>query len=245
MQTRVYYAPGLSAEDLGQRVRQWFVDQDYETQFFETPDGRLLVQGYRDDLWRVAIGFAAAITVHIRPLSDERLEVELGAGAWGDKAITAGLGLLFFLPLVLTAAWGTWQQYQLDKQLWDVIGAALPTGSEVLSDAPTTKVATNPAVPERWFDEASGEIYAVRFVERMESWQRAMADGQIDASEIQAQGDWVTGLLRGIEPSLSPEAHQKLTLALQELAVLQGMQSYALLQHLDPTTPPARADEVG
>jgi len=229
MQTRVFQTPGLSAEALAQQVRQWFQANEFETQYFRLPNGSLLVQGYRDDLWRVALGFGAALNVEIRALKDDELEVEIGAGAWGDKIIVAGLGLLLFLPLVLTAAWGTWQQFQLDKDLWGVIESALPLPPELLTDLPTEQAVVPTDLPERWFDETSGEIYALGFFERMESWQRAMADGRIETTELQNQGERVLTLLRELEPSLSPTVHAKLTQALQELAVLQGMQSYALI----------------
>lgn len=243
MQTRVYRAPGMDSDVLAERVRQWFAENDYETQIFRSPDGKLVVQGYRDDLWRVAIGVAAALTVQIRELGDDKLEVDLGAGAWGDKLFVAGLGLLLFLPLVLTAAWGTWLQYQLDKQIWGVIEGALPAGNETLSDRPTAPEPAS-ALPETWFDESSGEVYSVQFFQRMETWQRAIADGRIEPAEIQTQFDWVASRLRGLEPTLSDEAHTKLTEALGELAVLQGMQSYALFQHMDssgPSQPPVEA----
>ncbi|WP_218079305.1 hypothetical protein [Anthocerotibacter panamensis] len=238
MQTRIFRAPGLKADALAERVRQWFVENHYETQIFRTADDKLIVQGFRDDLWRVAIGFAAALTVQIRALDEDKLEVDLGAGAWGDKIIVAGIGLLLFLPLVLTAAWGTWQQYQLDQQIWAAIEGALPADSETLNEPPTPTAPSTMPLPQSWFDESSGEIYALRFFERMESWQRAIADGRIEPTEIQAQAEWVSSLLRGIEPTLSDSAHAKLTAAFREIAVLQGMQSYALLQHLDTVPPP-------
>ncbi len=232
MQTRIYQADSLTGEDLADKIRQWFADQGYETQTFRTPEGRILVQGYRDDLWRVAFGFAVALTVEVHPLPDRKLEVTLGAGAWGDKLIIAGVGLLLFLPLVLTAAWGTWQQYQLDQQMWTVIEGFLPNQTEVVS---TELTPTD--VPRTWFDPASGDIYSIKFFERMESWQRAMADGRIDGAEIQAQAERVTEMLRRLEPALSTPAHSKITETLSELAVLQGMQSYALYQHLDGNVP--------
>jgi len=110
MQTRTYVAPGVGADALAQTVRQWFVDNGYETQLLRLPNGSLLVQGYRDQIWQTAIGLAAALTVEISELEGERLEVTLGSEAWGDKLFVAGMGLLLFLPLVVTAALGTWQQ---------------------------------------------------------------------------------------------------------------------------------------
>jgi hypothetical protein len=233
MQTRIYTAPGFGASALLEAVRAWFVAADYETQLLQLPDGSLVVQGYRDDFWRSAIGLAAAITVSIKDLGDDRLEVTLGASAWGDKLLVAGLGLLFFLPLVLSAAWGTWQQYELDKQVWTAIEAALPTTATPFETVTPETAITTPirTTPGSWFDETTEAVYSVQFFQRMESWQRAMADGKIDQEEIHSQAERVQQILRNLEPSLSPEAHAKLTAAFGELAVLQGMQSYTLLAH--------------
>jgi hypothetical protein len=224
METRIYATPGLTADALAEFIRQWFAEQEYETQIFRNPDHSLIVQGYRDDLWRVAFGLAVALTVEIRPVEPDSLEISVGAGAWGDKLIVAGVGLLLFFPLVLAAAWGSWQQYSLDQKVWDVIIEHLP------KDSTFTTVASEPIpLPDQWFDEGSGTIYAVKFFSRMDSWRQAMADGLIEPIEVYTQAEKVTEMMRTVEPSLSDEAHAKLTEALREMAVLQGMQSYALL----------------
>ena len=236
MQTRTYHAPGLTDEELAEKVRLWFVGKEYETQLLRLPDGSLVVQGYRDDIWRVAVGLAAALTIQIKSLPDQSLEVTIGAGAWADKLFVAGIGLLLFLPLVLPAAWGTWEQYQLDKEVWQVVESALPTGST--STEPVASIPLTPdELPKTWFNEETSEVYSAQFFQRMESWQRAIADGRIDPGEIQAQGERVTSLLKQIESSVSDEAHAKLTETFSELSVLQGMQAYAIQQHIGENAP--------
>lgn len=236
MQTRTYQAPGLTAEDLAEKMRLWFAGHEYETQMLRLPEGSLVVQGYRNDIWRVAVGLAAALTVQIKPLPDQSLEVTIGAGAWADKLFVAGIGLLLFLPLVLPAAWGTWEQYQLDQEVWNVIESALPTGGTPTEQA-ASKPITPAELPASWFNEETNEVYSAQFFQRMESWQRAIADGKIDAAEIQAQGERVTDLLKRVEASVSDEAHAKLTETFSELAVLQGMQAYAIQQHIGENAP--------
>jgi hypothetical protein len=236
MQTRTYHAPGLTDEELAEKVRLWFVGKEYETQLLRLPDGSLVVQGYRDDIWRVAVGLAAALTIQIKPRPDQSLEVTIGAGAWADKLFVAGIGLLLFLPLVLPAAWGTWEQYQLDKEVWQVVESALPTGSTSTEPVAPTPL-TPDELPKTWFNEETSEVYSAQFFQRMESWQRAIADGRIDPQEIQAQGERVTDLLKRIESSVSDEAHAKLTETFSELSVLQGMQAYAIQQHIGENAP--------
>jgi hypothetical protein len=239
MQTRTYNAPGLSADSLADKTRQWFADNGFETQVFRNANHHLLVQGFRDDLWRSAIGLGTAITVQIFSPSGDTLQVDIGAGAWGDKFFTAGIGLLFFYPLVLSAAWGSFEQYKLDQDVWKAIEAALPTASTTIETVLPTEVISTPDLPTTWFNEESTEVYSTQFFQRMETWQRAMADGVIEPAEIQAQSELVTGLLRTLEPTLSDEAHAKLSEVFNEVAVLQGMQSYALFQHIDETKPAA------
>ncbi|AGY59238.1 hypothetical protein [Gloeobacter kilaueensis] len=238
MQTRTYQAPATSAEALVEKVRQWFSDNHYETQTLRLPGGSLVVQGYRDDIWRVAVGLAAALTVQVKALPGDTLEVTIGGGAWGDKLFVAGIGLLLFYPLVLPAAWGTWEQYKLDQDIWKVIEADLPGGSTTVEPAAVTATDTAATpLPESWFNEQTNEVYSVQFFQRMESWQRAIADGRIEPREIEEQAERVTSLLKRLEATLSDSAHAKLTQALGELAVLQGMQSFALLQHIDSQGP--------
>lgn len=239
MQTRTYHAPSFSADDLAEKTRQWFANNGYQTQVYRNFNNRLLVQGYRDDLWRSAIGLATAVTVQIFSPSSDTLQVDVGAGAWGDKFFTAGIGLLFFYPLVLSAAWGSFEQYKLDQEVWKAIEAALPTTSTTVETVLPTDVSRTSELPTTWFNEESTEVYSTQFFQRMESWQRAMADGTIEPAEIQAQSDVVTGLLRTLEPTLSDEVHAKLSEVFNEVAVLQGMQSYALYQHIDETKPAA------
>jgi hypothetical protein len=249
MKTRTYTAPGVKADDLAEKLRQWFADNGYETQVFRTTERRLIVQGFRDDLWRVAVGLAAALTVQIRPVYPDQIHVDVGAGAWGDKLFVAGIGLLFFVPLVLPAAWGTYQQFQLDQQVWDAVEAAVADLTRIAETAPPPPVEEEPVaavsepepepsdvpppLPQGWFNDQTNEIYLIQFFQRMESWQRAISDGTIDSGEIHAQAERVTDLLKRIEPGLSDEAHSKLTEVFNELAVLQGMQSYALFQHFE------------
>ncbi|WP_218082338.1 hypothetical protein [Anthocerotibacter panamensis] len=237
MQSRIYQSPGIQPDVLADVLRDWFLGHDYETQFVRIGPERFLVQAYQDDLWRSVLGVAAALTVEVRTLSVEQIEVRVGAGAWVDKILVAGLGglgVMFLipplLPLVFTAAWGTWQQAQLDKKVWEAIEGSLPTATErVIS--PVAAMTGDP-LPTDWFDPATGEVYSTRFFERMTSWQEAMADGVIEAAEIEQQSRLVLGMLKELEESLSDEAHGRLGEVFGELAVLQGMQSMVLVSKI-------------
>ncbi len=81
-----------------------------------------------------------------------------------------------------------------------------------------------------WFSEEGDELIFQKYVERMSSWQQAMADGTITVEEAQEQAHKVAGLLGELEAKLDDETHELLTDALLEWAVLQGMQLTVALE---------------
>jgi len=74
-----------------------------------------------------------------------------------------------------------------------------------------------------WFSPDSNEPLFAQYVSQMDTWQEAMADGVIDAQELQDQADLVTRLLGELQPKLSDELHEEVTRVLFELAVFYGM----------------------
>jgi hypothetical protein len=78
-----------------------------------------------------------------------------------------------------------------------------------------------------WFDQQSNELKFSQYMEKMESWQRALADGVVKPEEVRQQAERVADMLRALEPKLSDELHQELTSAFYELAVLYGLQRLA------------------
>ncbi len=76
-----------------------------------------------------------------------------------------------------------------------------------------------------WFDTAkSGDspeaarTHASPFsgsIERLESWQRAIADGIIEPHEVAEQKERLVALLRELEPMLDDAQHEKVTRVLE------------------------------
>jgi hypothetical protein len=83
-----------------------------------------------------------------------------------------------------------------------------------------------------WFDQETGSILLSEYFQRMDSWQRAMADGKITAEEIRDQSSKVIELLKEVEPMVNEAEHQLITEALYEMAVLQAMQASAVTSSL-------------
>jgi hypothetical protein len=95
-----------------------------------------------------------------------------------------------------------------------------------------------PAVesPQRkpWFDETAGQLQLVTYFQRLGSWQQAVADGEVTADELKAQADRVITLLKTVQPLLTEEQKAQVTRIFYEMAVLQAMQTLALVQTPDP-----------
>ncbi len=75
-----------------------------------------------------------------------------------------------------------------------------------------------------WFDPESNEMMFAKYLEQMESWQKALADGVVEPVEVREQAEKVSEMLRALEPKLSDELHKELTQILYEWAVLQAME---------------------
>ena len=74
-----------------------------------------------------------------------------------------------------------------------------------------------------WFDPESNEAMFTEYLEQMDSWQSALADGTVQPEELQAQAGKVSEMLRVLEPKLSDELHQEITQVMYEWSVLQAM----------------------
>jgi hypothetical protein len=80
-----------------------------------------------------------------------------------------------------------------------------------------------------WFDEETNEMMFSKYMEQMESWQAALADGVVEPEEVRQQAQRVAEMLRALEPKLSDELHEELTQIFYEWAVLLGMERLAQL----------------
>lgn len=84
-----------------------------------------------------------------------------------------------------------------------------------------------------WFDPASNEIEFSKYVDQMESWQSALADGVVEPMEVRQQAERVASMLQALEPKLSDELHEEITKVFYELSVLYGMQQLLVVATQD------------
>ena len=81
-----------------------------------------------------------------------------------------------------------------------------------------------------WFTDEGDDFVFHRYVERVDSWKDAIADGRITGQEVRDQAERVADLMRNLEDRLDDELHGVVTEVFVEWAVLQGLQSMAILQ---------------
>jgi hypothetical protein len=76
-----------------------------------------------------------------------------------------------------------------------------------------------------WFDETSKLPILDEQVQRLDLFLKAMADGQIDASELEAQQARLVKVMKAVEPLLDDELHAKVTQLLVELTAYDLMKT--------------------
>jgi hypothetical protein len=74
-----------------------------------------------------------------------------------------------------------------------------------------------------WFDAASESELLTEYARKLDSFLDVVADGRVDAKELDAQEQRVVKLMREVEPLLSPEAHDKVTQLLCEVTAYDLM----------------------
>ena len=87
-----------------------------------------------------------------------------------------------------------------------------------------------------WLDEKTETPLIDDYVQRLGSFLEAMADGQIEASELKTQEDRVVALMKTIEPELSDELHEQVTHLLCELSAYNIMHTIHQLVEKRPKT---------
>jgi hypothetical protein len=92
------------------------------------------------------------------------------------------------------------------------------------------------AAKSAWFDETSHAPVLAEKARRMESFLAAMADGRIEAGEIEEQESRLVKLMQEIEPQLDEKLHARVTELLCELTVYDMMQAIYSLDQARPKT---------
>ncbi len=138
MKVKAYQIPDISPQYLATSIESWFRSENFETQTLAGPESTFIIQGRKDNLIRFFFGLSAALTVTVGTQSDQALTVSIGAGSWLDKYLAGFAGVLLFAPFAFTAAYGVWQQDNLEDKLWTYISKRLPGAVEVPVQVPAS-----------------------------------------------------------------------------------------------------------
>ncbi len=87
-----------------------------------------------------------------------------------------------------------------------------------------------------WLDDKTDAPLIDEYVKRLGTFLEAMADGKIDAHELEAQEVRVAALMKAVEPELSDELHEQVTHLLCELSAYNIMQTIHQLVRERPKT---------
>ena len=87
-----------------------------------------------------------------------------------------------------------------------------------------------------WLDETTQEPLIDDYVQQLGSYMDALADGRVDASEVEKQEERVTALMKELEPQLDDATHDKVTRLLCELSAYNLMQFLHEIHQSRPQT---------
>ena len=87
-----------------------------------------------------------------------------------------------------------------------------------------------------WFDDGSDSPLLAEYARKLDSFLDVVADGRVDAKELEAQEKRLVTLMREVEPLLSAEAHEKVTRLLCEVTAYDLMHALHLAGAARPHT---------
>ncbi len=87
-----------------------------------------------------------------------------------------------------------------------------------------------------WLDETTDTPLIGQYAERLGTFLDAMADGRIEAHELEAQEARVVALMKAVEPKLDDDLHEEVTRLLCELSAYNIMHTLHQLMETAPKT---------
>ena len=98
----------------------------------------------------------------------------------------------------------------------------------------TSRGAAQPAGRSSWFDEATQTPLIEESARQLDSFIQTLADGRVDADEIEAQETRLVALMKEVEPLLDDALHEKVTRLLCELTAYDLMRILHTMQQARP-----------
>ncbi len=88
----------------------------------------------------------------------------------------------------------------------------------------------------KWMSDKSGAPLIEQYARKLTSFMEAVADGEVDDSEVKAQEERLIKLMKEVEPVLDDRLHAKVTRLLCELAAYDLMQVLNSMHKAKPKT---------
>ena len=87
-----------------------------------------------------------------------------------------------------------------------------------------------------WFDDKTETPLLAEYARKLDSFCDAVADGRVTTGELEEQEKRLVGIMKELEPLLSPEAHEKVTQLLCEVTAYDLMHAMHLAGKSRPKT---------
>lgn len=87
---------------------------------------------------------------------------------------------------------------------------------------------------QSWLDEKGETTLIDEYAQKLTTFVAALADGQVDQAELNAQERQLVALMKEVEPELGDALHAKITRLLCELTAYNVMQTLHSLQSARP-----------
>lgn len=111
----------ISVDDIARTVEDFLRDEKGLTvEGFASANG-YLIQAKESSTWKKLTGLGNALQVQIIPGEAREVLVNIGMGKWVDKVGAAAVGALFFMPLLVTSAFGAYTQNKLPDEIFEQI----------------------------------------------------------------------------------------------------------------------------
>jgi hypothetical protein len=126
---KMYQAPGVDLQHLGQSLGQWYTGKGYKTQVMEGPGGAIVVQATKGT-GLITTATSQALTVTLTSQGDN-LFVQTGGARWAEKAVSGVVGLIVFWPLAALPAYGAYKQKEIIDETYQFIEQYLVSGGQM------------------------------------------------------------------------------------------------------------------
>ena len=117
-QTKAFRCDPELIPKLVESLVTWFMGENFKSQTLKTEEGFTLIQIEKIGGWRKFVGMSTALNVLFKPVDDNYLNIEIGAGRWLDKAASAAISMVILWPLLITAGVGAVQQYGMPEKIY-------------------------------------------------------------------------------------------------------------------------------